>query len=167
MIWLTLLPISWAAQLLAVLLSPLSALLIRDDGTLPKWLAWSGTTDNPNWGDEGHEKRWGYAHSFMQVVAWICRNRAYSFHWDGRLGACINSPVRVYGDPWIKNRQGARAGWYFCLASGYWNFKLIYHLFGDTAIMLEFGWKLQEFAQGKTEGRAQYVFSPRLTAFYP
>lgn len=47
--WLMLLPIKLAAMLAAVLLSPLAAGLsvLRADGSLPAWLGWMLTRDNP------------------------------------------------------------------------------------------------------------------------
>jgi hypothetical protein len=103
-------------------------------------------------------------------VAWLFRNPAYGFEWDGPLAATIHSydKVTTSGNAWIKNRHNAVAGYYFCTVGSYWNYKLIKPLFGDTALMLELGWKLQGYAQGReTEGKAMFVFSPRLTAFYP
>jgi hypothetical protein len=165
-----LLPLSIGMTLLAYLLAPVTALFVRKDGTLPYPLSYLGTTDNPNWGDQGHEERWNYAHSYLQALSWLYRNPAYSFEWDGPLAATINSydKVSFTGNPWIKNRANAVAGSYFCTVGNYWNFKVIKPLFGDLAFMGEWGWKLQGYAQGReTEGKAMYVFSIRLTAFNP
>jgi hypothetical protein len=164
-----LLPISILVTLLAYLLAPVTALFVRKDGTLPYPLSYLGTTDNSNWGDEGHEVRWKFEHSYMQACAWLFRNPAYGFEWDGPLAAKVqkNTPVSLKGNPQIKNRTNAVAGWYFCTVGDYWNFKAVIPLWGDLAFMPEFGWKLQEFAQGKPyTGKAMYVFSLRFTAFH-
>lgn len=168
--WLALLPFSIAGTALALLLAPLLPLAADRGGWLPRWLWWFQTPDNPLDGDAGHLARWDYAMSYAQRVAWLVRNPFYGAEWDGPLAAEIPAdvPVWVKGDPWIKNRAQARAGWYFCIVGEYWNFRGIWHLAGDTALMLEFGWKLQPWAQGRGEpGRAMYVCSVRLTAFYP
>jgi hypothetical protein len=159
-----LLPLSWAFTLLAIVLSPVTALFVREDGTLPRCLEWFGTNDNPNWGDEGHEKRWNYTHSYLQALAWLLRNPAYTFEWTV-LAAYPQPPICVKGNPWIKNRDNAVAGWYFATCDNAWNFKSVTHLFRDLALQLEFGWRLQPWAQGRGEGKAMYVFSIRLTAF--
>jgi hypothetical protein len=167
--YILLFPASIGAYFLALLLSPITALFVRADGMLPSLLVWAGTTDNPNWGDEGHEQRWNYSHSYLQAWSWLVRNCAYSWEWDGPLAANITTsmPVTFTGNPWIKNRQNAVAGSYFCEVGPYWNYKVIKHLYGDLAFMGEWGWKLQGYAQGReTEGKAMYVFSIRLTAFY-
>lgn len=226
MIWLALLPVSLLVTLLAYLLAPVLPLfaISRDrEMWLPKWLWWFQTPDNSLWGDEGHRHRHpiaiyanygvptlGYKAYWPQVI-WLWRNPAYGFEWDGPLAAKVDSTMKLVliGNPNIKNRTNAIAGWYFCRVGPYWNFKLIkpgyvgvwafYILLAlavsapfallinwlafpitlaaaaviggfnprDTAFMLELGWKLQGFAQGReTEGKAMYVFSPRLTTFY-
>lgn len=125
------------------------------------------TMDNSLLGDDGHKERWTGKDQRDQMIDWIRRNPAYTYDWE-KLAANITSDmqVQVSGDPWIKNRTNAKAGWYFCRVGSYWNFKLIKPLFGDTALMLEYGWKLQPWAQRReTEGKAMYVYSERLTSF--
>ena len=168
--YLLLLPASLAMTLLALLLAPVLPLFADRNGWLPWRLSWFQTPDNSLWGDEGHIVRWGGRRSYWRMVAWLLRNPAYGFEWDGPLAArCAPlSVVKVWGNPWIKNRTAAIAGWYFCRVGPYWNFKAVIPLFGDLAFMPEFGWKLQELAQGrKINGKAMYVFSLRLTAFNP
>lgn len=134
---------------------------------LPWWLSWFGTFDNSLLGDDGHKERWAGKSRYWQMAAWCARNSAYGWE-QSVLAANIKSYDRVSttGNAWIKNRQNAVTGSYFCRVGDFWNYKLIKPLFGDTALMLEFGWKLQGYAQGReTEGRAMYVFSIRLTAF--
>jgi hypothetical protein len=169
--WLLLLPIDLISAPICWLTAPLVALFAADNGWLPRWLSWYQTPDNSLDGDIG----WRTKHligwpRYIKRVLWLCRNPMYGLAWDGPLSAKIHRamPIKVQGDPWIKNRDNAIAGAYFCTVGPYWNYKLIRPLFGDTALMLELGWKLQGYAQGREiDGKAMYVFSPRLTAFYP
>lgn len=180
--WILLLPLSITMTLLALLLAPVLALLARerstamDDGSvaigywLPRWLWWFQTPDNSLLGDGGHAERWDHRISYARMVAWLWRNPAYGVEWDGPLAARINHTGAhvLFGNPWIKNRQDAVAGWYYCRVADYWNFKVIAPLWGDLAFMGELGWKLQPWAQERPDGdRAMYVCSIRLTAFYP
>lgn len=170
--YLLLLPLSIAMTMLAHALAPVLP-LFATNGWLPKWLWWFQTPDNPLFGDRGHWERWMYKSRYWQQVVWLWRNPVYGFEWDGPLAAKITEESKtelfaVWGDPWIKNRDNAKAGWYYCELDKYWNFKAVIPLWGDLAFMPEFGWKLQGFAQGReTEGKAMYAFSLRLTAFYP
>lgn len=166
--WILLLPASIAATLGAWLLAPVLPLCADRGGWLPGWLWWFQTPDNPLYGDAGHLERWSYGMSYWQMVAWLLRNPAYGFEWDGPLAARIaeGDAVRTWGDPRIKNRAGARAGWYLCRVGPWWNFRSIMHLGGDLCLMVEAGWKLQPWAQGRAaSGKAMYVFSVRLAAF--
>ena len=165
-----LLPASITFTLLAYLLAPVLPLFAKD-GWLPRRLNWFQTPDNSIDGDDGwrNEHLVGWPR-YLKRVFWLWRNPAYGFEWTGPLAAKITKDmeVTVLGDPWIKNRDNARAGAYLCQVGPYWNDKSIYPLFGDLCLMLEFGWKLQGYAQGReTEGKAMFVFSIRLTAFYP
>jgi hypothetical protein len=167
--YLAYLPVSIAATLVAYLLAPVLPLFANRLGWLPHWLWWLQTPDNPLYGDDGHLARWGYAMSYAQMIAWLFRNPAYGFEWDGPLAANVSTSdkVTINGNPLIKNRTNAIAGWYFCTVGDYWNFKAVIPLWRDLAFMSEFGWKLQEFAQCKPyTGKAMYVFSLRFTAFH-
>lgn len=170
MIYFLLLPASLAMTLLAYVLAPVLPLFSMR-GWLVRELWWFQTPDNSLYGDQGHEERWGFAHSYAQMVAWLFRNPAYGFEWNGPLAASITRDdhlTDLSGDPWIKNRANAKAGSYLCRVGDYWNYKLIKPIFGDTALMAEFGWKLQGYAQGReVEGKAMYVCSIRFTAFNP
>jgi hypothetical protein len=169
--WLLLLPIDLLATPWCWLTAPIVVLFSDGSGWLTRRLWWYQTPDNSLDGDNG----WRTEHfvgwpRYIKRVLWLWRNPMYGLAWDGPLAAKIKvgDLVATAGDPWIKNRQNAIAGSYFCTVGDHWNYKLVQPLYGDTALMLEFGWKLQEFAQGRAEsGRAMYVASVRLTAFYP
>lgn len=138
--YLILLPLSWLFSLLALLLAPILPIFAEPrmgkvnnadkeaiGPRLPKWLSWFDTPDNSLYGDQGHEERWKYAHSYLQMVVWLFRNPAYGFEWNGPLAANIKPEdvVEVSGNPWIKNRDNPVAGWYFCTVGDFWNYKLI------------------------------------------
>jgi hypothetical protein len=172
MTYLLLLPLSWAFTLLAIALAPVLPLFVKEDKLcfhwLPSWLWWFQTPDNSLEGDVGHSERWmeSTLPEYFQMVAWLLRNPAYGFEWTA-LAVEPRGTVTVKGNPWIKNRDNAVAGWYFATCDNAWNFKSVTHLFRDLALQLEFGWRLQPWEQGRGEGRAMYVFSVRLTAFNP
>ena len=178
-----LLPISILVTLLAYLLAPVLPLFAglrlgwinnaekqSVEPRLPYWAdAFFGTYDNSLLGDDGHKERWAGKSQYWQMASWIARNAGYNADLY-MFGATLkeSDPIFTKGDPFVKNRFNAVAGWYFCTVGPYWNFKIIKPLWGDTAFMGEFGWKLQGYAQGReSEGKAMFVFSPRLTAFYP
>ena len=177
-----LLPASILMTLLAYVLAPVWARYAKPlngwcnngeyeavEPRLTGWMRYLSTVDNSLLGDDGHKERCKGEPQLVQMRKWIQRNPAYTWEWE-KLAANITSDMKpeVSGDPWIKNRLNAREGYYFCNVGPYFNYKLIKHLWGDTALMLEFGWKLQGFAQRReTEGKAMYVFSVRLTAFNP
>ena len=163
---------SWVVTLFVLLFAPLIALAVQADGTLPHGLRWAGTSDNNQDGDAGHLARWAGKSVYCRRVAWLWRNPAYVFE-ERVLGAVIDPDDLVFfnGDPWIKNRTGAVAGTLSVQVGTYWCWKRITRpLYADTCLMLEFGWKLQPYAQNSarviSEPCAQFVFSIRLTAFF-
>lgn len=171
--WVAFLFASITVTALAILLAPVLPLFADRAGWLPTWLWWFETPDNSLDGDKG----WQTEHligwpRYLKRVAWLLRNPAYGFETDvigARIG--LEEPVWWIGDPWIKNRANARAGGLFVLIGDYWCWKRITTPIGDTCLMLEFGWKLQPYAQDfgncALMPRAQFVCSIRLTAFYP
>lgn len=171
--WLAYLCVSLPVNALAILLAPILPLFADKAGWLPAWLWWFETPDNSLDGDHG----WKTEHlvgwpRYVKRVMWLWRNPAYAFEIDV-LGARFNldDPVLWMGDPWIRNRAHARAGSLLVTIGDYWCWKRIEHLFGDRCLMMEFGWKLQPYAQDfgncALMPRAQFVCSVRLTSFYP
>lgn len=167
----------------AAFVAPLCA---NKDGWLPDWLWWFQTPDNPLDGDAGWKNehwQWRYdlptwLATYIGRVGWLLRNPAYGFEMDGPLSAypiTASLPVSFTGNPDIKNRNNAIAGTLTVKVGPWWCWKRVTKpLFGDTCLMLEFGWKLQPYVQpaGRSWrlegglGRAQFVCSIRLTAFY-
>jgi hypothetical protein len=184
MIWLLLVPLSVAGTLLTWLLCPLLPAFARPiygainnvngwevEPRLPGVLSYFSTEDNSLLGDAGHKERWAGKSEYLQMVAWLFRNPAYIFETEC-LGVTVrpNAVVCVLGNPRIKNRDNAEAGWYFCTVDSAWNFKGVFKWpFLAGCIMLELGWKLQPYAQHgapAVQDMAQLVFSIRpLTAF--
>jgi hypothetical protein len=170
--WFLLLPADLLATPFCWLTAPLVVLFADGNGWLPRGLEWWQTPDNSLDGDDG----WRTEHfigwpRYTKRVLWLWRNPMYGLAW-GPLALKIiprdTANRRIRGNPWIRNRANAVAGSYYCRIGRAWNLKIIRPLAGDTALMLELGWKLQEFAQGRiASGRAMYVCSFRLTAFYP
>lgn len=176
------LPASWGMMVLAYILAPVLPLFASQrrgwvnnhekqvvGPRLPEWLSWFDTPDNDLFGDDGHAERHAGRSEYYQMVTWLWRNPAYGFEWHGPLAAdtTADMPLRLWGNPWIRNRHLAVAGWYFCTVGPYWNYKAVQPLWGDLCFMSEFGWKLQPWAQRReSSGKAMFVFSLRFTAFY-
>ena len=177
-----LLVFSIAFTLLTLVLSPVLPLFANNNGWLPWALSWFSTSDNSLDGDIGYQTehapflgpQTGFKR-YLNRVVWILRNPAYGFETSGFMGANISPSDQVLttGNPFIKNRNQAVAGSYYCEIGEYWNYKLVTKPFydGQTCFMLELGWKLQPYAQSvealKTQPVAQFVCSPRITAFLP
>lgn len=149
-----------AAEIVAILLAPAIPLFAMD-GWLPRWLWWFQTPDNPLTGDTGHQARWTGRSRYLQQVSWLVRNRAYGFKW-GPLG-CPALRYATEGDPAIKNRDGARAGWMRLSAPPFWYWKSIRPIGFGMCVQMAFGWQLD----APIHGRCLFMFSPRLTAFRP
>lgn len=133
---------------------------------LPWFLRWLSTSDNSLLGDDGHKERWAGKSQYWQMSDWLRRNAAYDFTWDV-LGVEPKGAMKVTGDPWIKNRDNAVASVLDVEFDNCWMHKSVTQTGPKTCRMLEFGWRLQPWAQGRGSGKAQFVFSIRpSTAFY-
>ena len=161
------------APIMALFASPQSGLVnnaerLDVEPRLPWWLDWAwGHPDNSLLGDDGHKARWAGKSRYMQMVAFIWRNPAYNLTWHV-MGMVPLGKMRVSGNPWIKNRDNAVAGELSVEFDNCWLWKSIVQTGPDTCRMLEFGWRLQPWAQDRGYGMAQYVFSIRpSTAFNP
>lgn len=181
--WFLFIPIWFAFNLTAYIIAPVLPLFAKDysgnsdngniikiEPRLPKYLSWFMTPDNSLWGDNG----WQTIHcinykSYFGMVKWLWRNPAYGFEKFGPLSAKVSSEhtIKYIGNKDIKDRPKHISGYCLIFIGNYWNFHLITpKLFGYCA-KLEFGWKLQTYAEYpnllKTEPYAQYVFSPRFS----
>lgn len=148
MTYLLLAPLSIVFTLLAILLSPILALLVKGNGYLPDWLSFFSTPDNPDIGDKMfQEQQMAWTKSkYLYALFWLARNPSYGF--DHAIGAKIkpdfqlslfgdilttNAPVHN-GYLWrkVRNKDG----------SSYWQFYFV-HQWSDTKCWkINFGWKL-------------------------
>jgi len=179
--WLCYLLISLPMELLAILLAPVLPLFARprygpiDNGNaygveprLPRWLDWFATPDNSLLGDEGHKARWRGRSQYLQMVAWLLRNRLYGFRWSVLAAPLERSAIHWSGNLNIRNRQHGVAGLLRVRMGGYWQYKRITPLWLGRCLQLNLGWIIDPFIKdpGKT-GKAIYSTSVRLTAFFP
>lgn len=117
MIWLILAPFDFAVSLLAFVVAPFIVLFTSRFGVAPAW-AWPWLThDNPIDGDDGHWQRWPDNgtrwRAYCRRVAWLWRNRGYSFSYRV-CGAETDQPVRIIaGRPFW--RDASPTGW--CVAT--------------------------------------------------
>lgn len=161
-----------AMEVLAFVLAPVLPLFARN-GYLPGWLAWFQTPDYSLYGDPG----WQSEHvrdprSYWSQVRWLLRNRAYGFKWSVLAAPVDLQSYSFRGNPDIKNRHNAVAGWLHVTMGEYWQWKWIAPLPGTSmCVMLNFGWLLDPYYRhpslAKTQPRALFMFSPRLAAFFP
>ena len=128
-----------------------------------KFSLWWLTPDNPIDGDSGHLERTKGWHWYPRQVWWLLRNRAYGFKLYV-IGCPAPNKMRVYGNPYIKNRSNAVSGWLFLKAPDGWYFKFVLPIGFSYCLQWAFGWQLDS----RIDGRCLFMFSPRLpTRFYP
>lgn len=160
MVWLAILPFVLLMEVVAVLLAPVLP-LFSWDAKLPVWLSWFQTPDNNLMGDDGHYARWSGKSPYLQMVAWLLRNRAYGFKW-GICGTAAKS-YRCYGTPGIGNRHSYKPGKMFLFDNeGFWYYKCVAPITDSYCWQIAFGWQLN----APIKGRCLYMFSPRITRYY-
>jgi len=182
MTWFILLILSIIIDILGILLCPILPLFSSKDGWLPKWLWWFQTPDFSLDGDGGWQKehmQWRFNFppaiaTYIGRVGWLFRNHGYSFSW-GVLGAPVDETTQFYvdGEINIKNRtNGIEGSFTIETETGYWQWKYIKRIgSSDMCVMLSFGWLLDAYVKNeelyKTQPKALFLFSPRISAFYP
>ena len=160
--YLAYLPACILMEVVAFLLSPVVALFVNKQGWLPSRLWAFQTPDNSCDGDEGHLIRWRGRPVYFRRVAWLARNRAYGFKLL-TIG-CWYQKYETKGDPAIRNRGNARAGSFVLRGNlGNWYYKTIKPIGFNYCIQLALGWQLDS----PIGGRCLFMFSPRITRFYP
>ena len=161
--------LSVVAMLLAYPLSPI-VLLFQNGGRLPKGFRWLETQDNPLIGDSGHIERWKAIraahpmlnHDYFQEVAWLWRNKAYSFSYY-QLGK-VPSDLKLYGNLNVEN-SGLQSQEGVC----YWVGDNIWGVFSFTPIIeyspgkflylrTYLGWKCKGYTP-ETKKRAMLAFN--------
>lgn len=155
--WLMLLPIKLAAVLAAVLLSPLAAgvSMFRADASLPEWLGWMLTRDNPIdalWQQEQHLSGYPWlpqspdAYQSGDVLRWLARTlwliRNPAAGLSDMLGyESAGQPVRVWAQRGVWD-SGA-TNWLVQTWPGAWQVKaqLFYQTDGSYFLRINLGWK--------------------------
>lgn len=141
--WLLLAPLSVVFTLIAILLSPILALLVKPDGYLPSWLSWFSTPDNKSTGDESFQKnqmRWTTS-KYLYALFWLCRNPSYGF--DHAIGAKIPAGFTYSskGDEGTTNAP-IHNGWVYRKIDNAWQFYAVYQWSKTKCWKINFGWKL-------------------------
>jgi hypothetical protein len=80
-------------MILAVALSPFTAIFVNSEGYLPRCFAWLTTPDNPSIGDQSYgnnEMAWTATYPrwisyYIRCVSWNCRNPALGFSYVAGL----------------------------------------------------------------------------------
>lgn len=160
-LWLAFLAPNVVARLTAFLAAPVLALLVNEGGRLPRRLRWFETADNTAFGDRRHAERWGRAPTYFRFVAWLWRNKAYTFS-NEVLGARTSGPVAVSGNPEIGDRPLVE-GW--CLRrtpEGYWHLYVVRRWGLGFVLRLNLGWKLWGRPGGPNFGQYVVTVNPLL-----
>ena len=178
--WLVYLLLSLIADVLAWLLAPVLPLFARPQNgwcdnrnriavepRLPDWLVWCQTPDNSLFGDAGWRTKHcrDYWDSYLGMVRWLCRNRAYGFSWSV-LAAPVVAPfvADVAGDLSIDDGAGI-CGALHIRYGCYWQRKRVRRI-GSLIVMLNVGWLLDPYAKSPglalDQPRALFIFSPRI-----
>lgn len=143
MTYLILAPLSIVFTILAVLLSPILALLVKSDGYLPDWLSYFQTPDNKATGDKMfQEQQMAWTKSkYLYALFWLARNPGYGL--DHAIGAKI--PVGFKYESWgdeATTNAPIHDGLVYRKANGYWQFYFVHQWSETKCWKLNFGWKL-------------------------
>ena len=143
---------------------------------LPNWMSWLMTPDNSLEGDGGwqHEHwQWRYKlpsalAKYVGYVGWLWRNPAYSFgmkYIDG------TQPITVKGDNAIGDNQTAKEGSVYVTTDNMFQFVYVKRIAStNKCIYLNLGWNIRALLDEnnkRKQYRATFVFSPRISGFYP
>ena len=163
LLWITLLIPNLIARLGACLCAPVLGLLVNEGGRLPRRLRWFETADNTAFGDRRHAQRWDQRPLYPRFVAWLWRNKAYTFS-NEILGARTVGPVVVSGNPGIGDRPLVE-GW--CLrrtSEGYWHLYVVRRWGLGFFLRVNLGWKLWGVPGGPNFGQYVFTVNPFLRA---
>ncbi|TAM16080.1 MAG: hypothetical protein EPN65_15235 [Pandoraea sp.] len=133
--------------------------------TLPAWLSWFQTPDNPLDGDEGwRTQHWQWRYrlpaplaTYIGRVGWLVRNPAYGFDMSV-LGFDAGAKVAIATRGPSPLGGALVTGWYFATAvnldgTSAWQLYAV-KVWGRKASRVNFGWKLWQ-----TPGRCQFAMS--------
>jgi hypothetical protein len=133
---------------------------------LPTWLNWFMTPDNTLNGDISFTAN--NPPCYWSKVKWLWRNPAYSF-----ALRYLSMPyiTNVYGDPTIKDNDGAKEGWVFVVSNGLFQLRIVKRIFSTSrCVYANFGWNIMGLADPQVNPKpdnwqATFVFSPRISGF--
>lgn len=150
--WIALAIVNLFVVVLAYLLAPILPAFAIGRATLPRFLSWFQTPDNPLDGDAnfkanvapfpGEQSGW---RQYVNRIFWLWRNPSYGFDLAvlgftaSKLAAVVKvGPLPLAGAP--------QTGWYFATAtnpdgSRAWQFYAV-KVWGRCASRVNFGWKL-------------------------
>ena len=172
--WLLLLPLKLVAIVLAVLLSPLAAGLsmFRADSSLPSWLDWMLTRDNPIdalWQQEQHLS--GYPWLPQSPSAF---QRSDALRWLARALWLIRNPAAGLSDIWGYESAGQQAriwaqrgewdsgqtNWLLQTWPGAWQLKaqIFYRPSGRFFLRINLGWK-------SVSNRSRLIYTNHINPF--
>lgn len=176
--WLFLVVADILATLTAWVVAPVLPLFALDKMSLPKWLSWFDTPDNPLDGDEGfitlHAPFKGNVSGikrYVNRVCWLWRNPAYGFSYNV-LGANLKTlPVVIAGNDRVSdsrdletNRKTGLSGFVLVRSDPYFEFYFVRQYKNlPHCFRLRLGWKLLGFIQAKNDWpltrKGQFVLS--------
>lgn len=143
---------------------------------LPKWLSWFMTPDNSLEGDGGWKKehwQWRFKlpttlATYVGQVGWLWRNPAYSYgmkYIDGTIAPTVS------GDNSIGDNNTAKEGYVLVNTTDLFQYVYVKRIFNtNKCLYINLGWNIRALVDPnnrKKEYRATFVFSPRLSGFYP
>lgn len=143
---------------------------------LRNWLAWFMTPDNSLDGDIGWQtEHWQWRFKFPATVAkyigyvgWLWRNPAYAYGMKYING---NVEPAYSGDAKIGDNQTAREGWLLVHEGGLFQYVCVKRIFNtQKCVYINLGWNIRALLDPnnrKANYRATFVFSPRISGFYP
>lgn len=168
--------ISLPITLIALVLAPVLPLFASKEGWLPKALWWFQTPDNSLDGDSGwKDEHWQFRYKlpsslsiYVGRVGWLLRNPAYAFgvkYIDGRVAP------EYKGDASIGDNQTAKEGWLFVKCEGLFQFTYVKRIGNSNkCLYVNLGWNIRALinpGNRRQNYEATFVFSPRISGFYP
>lgn len=149
--------------LLAILLSPINALLVNKDGNLPYLLRWFQTPDAPAWGDESFkEVETPNDSTYVRTVKWLVRNPAQGFDMFLSGKQDPDTTYKVFGEFVNEGSPDhpGKGGALLVVSKKYFHLYIIIPL-GGSCIHSEFGWMLRSSVETKViRPEVSFVFTP-------
>ncbi|GAB5100487.1 DUF7338 family protein [Caballeronia sp. HLA56] len=150
--WITLAVLGICFMMLACLIAPILPAFAIGNSTLPRWLRWFQTPDNPLDGDQNFidnvapypGKQTGLR-QYINRVLWLWRNPAYGFDLEV-LGFTAHEGAILVMAGTLPMNVTPRTGWYFAILTNpdgtrAWQFYAVKR-WGTWASRVNFGWKL-------------------------